>query len=123
MTQNNFKESSQAIDWSLCIELANDNAKIAKELLAMLIDDLPNARKEIMDAYHKKDFHELLAKVHRLHGATCYCGVPNLTTILSDVESQLRIDRTEQIDVGMHQFQEEVAKILVAYRTLFLADS
>lgn len=119
MSQDKIKDENSAIDWGLCVKLANNNPEIAKELLIMLINDLPSAQQEILAAFQKKHYSELQAKVHRLHGATCYCGVTNLKNILADLENQLKNNKTDQLEVRIQNLQTEIAKILSTYQTFY----
>lgn len=113
------QDEKSAIDWHLCVKLANNNPEIAKELLMMLVNDLPQSRQEIMTAYQNKQYLELQAKVHRLHGATCYCGVAKLKNILADLETQLKRNKVEHLDLAIQNLQQEIDNILVTYQNFY----
>jgi two-component system sensor histidine kinase BarA len=78
---NNKGQTSKTIDWESSLKLANNKPALAKELLTLLVNELPQFRTHINDAYVNKDFKELHRHIHKLHGATCYCGVPKLREI------------------------------------------
>ena len=60
------------------LRLAANKADLAADMLAMLLASLEADRLAITHAREANDNHALIERVHRLHGATRYCGVPQL---------------------------------------------
>ncbi|TEE56132.1 Hpt domain-containing protein, partial [Pseudomonas aeruginosa] len=60
------------------LRLAAGKADLAADMLAMLLASLAADRQAIRQARDNDDRTALLERVHRLHGATRYCGVPQL---------------------------------------------
>lgn len=89
------QEVLKIIDWPLSVKLANNRSDIAEELFNMLMVELPIARKDINDAYKKKDYDQLHHHVHKLHGATCYCGVPRLKAVTLEILVKLKTNDFE----------------------------
>lgn len=58
------------------LRLAAGKADLAADMLAMLLASLAADRQAIRQARDNDDRTALLERVHRLHGATRYCGVP-----------------------------------------------
>lgn len=116
MNTDNFSTHS-SIDWQLSIKLANNNKDLAKDLLQMFITDLPKASESIHYAYDQQQHSDLLSEVHRLHGASCYCGVAKLKTILAEMESSLKEKAMNQFNKVFKEFDAEVANILTEYKT------
>lgn len=94
------KELQPAIDWEACNNLANNNNETAGELLSMFVNDLPNVIDQFLVALDKEDFSELNAQAHKLHGATCYVGVPNLKTLIAQFESSMDDDSQQKLDIA-----------------------
>ncbi len=105
------------IDWQLCLKLANNKPDLASEMLAMFVSDLPAARFGIHEAYQLDNLKMLLNLVHKLHGASSYCGVPQLKKILMDFEAYLKRNQTEKLNAIITKFNSEVDRILAAYQS------
>lgn len=82
--------NTPAIDWQQCLALSNQSPELAKELLNMFMNDLPDYKNNIQQSYANKKFDELHQYVHKLHGATCYCGMGRLQSLLSRFETALK---------------------------------
>lgn len=89
---NNNKNNSDnnIIDWGLSLKLANNNSELAKDLLQMLIDDLPNNISDITKAYEQQNFDDFYHHVHKLHGSCCYVGVPELKNAAHQLETVIK---------------------------------
>jgi|LakMenE18May11ns_1017448.scaffolds.fasta_scaffold8385268_1 two-component system sensor histidine kinase BarA len=111
-------DHNPSIDWQLSIKLANNNKELAKDLLEMFINDLPKASQAIHSAFSQKQYVELLNQVHRLHGASCYCGVTRLKAILTKMEFAVKEKLYGQFDEYLAVFDEEVNNILSACKML-----
>ncbi len=59
-------------------------------MLAMLLASLAADRQAIRQARDRNDRTTLLERVHRLHGATRYCGVPKLRAACQPGETLLK---------------------------------
>jgi len=80
----------QVIDNALALHLAGNNKDLAKEIMNMLFEHLPEHKRIIDQAFKENDLPALLKEVHKLHGATCYCGTPRLKTTMEQFETALR---------------------------------
>jgi two-component system sensor histidine kinase BarA len=74
-------------DWQMALKLTGNKPEIAKEMLTQLVAMLPKEKQAISLSYENKDYLSLREKVHHLHGATCYCGVPRLKNALHKLET------------------------------------
>lgn len=66
------------IDWEAAVKLAGNKQTIAEELLTLFLKTLPQDFKEIQALYGQAQYTLLKQRVHKLHGAFCYCGLPRL---------------------------------------------
>lgn len=105
----------KTIDWQLSLTLANNRADTATELFNMFIDELPQAQQDINDAYTAQNFEKLQQYVHKLHGATCYCGVPRLKEIVKTLEGKLKSPQKNHIDELLFTLNEEIGAVLAAF--------
>jgi two-component system sensor histidine kinase BarA len=74
------------------LRLAAGKADLAADMLAMLLASLEADREAIRAARDAHDQNALLERVHRLHGATRYCGVPQLRAACQRSETLLKQD-------------------------------
>lgn len=72
------------------LRLAAGKAELAQDMLDMLMQSLPADREQIERSYQSGDLSAVLETVHRLHGATRYCGVPELRRRCLQAETRLK---------------------------------
>ncbi|MFZ2319368.1 MAG: response regulator [Pseudomonas sp.] len=104
------------LDHAEGLQLAAGKADLAAELLGMLLDSLAVDRQIIQDA-RANDAHDvLLQRVHRLHGATRYCGVPQLRSACQHCETLLKqkspasAAALDDLDAAIEQLLEETGQ-------------
>lgn len=79
------------------LRLAANKADLAADMLAMLLASLEADRLAITAAREAKDNNALIERVHRLHGATRYCGVPQLRAACQRAETLLKQDDAKAV--------------------------
>ncbi|MNL46681.1 Signal transduction histidine-protein kinase BarA [compost metagenome] len=80
----------QVLDHEEGLRLAAGKADLAADMLAMLLASLEADREAIRCARETNDQNALIERVHRLHGATRYCGVPQLRAACQRSETLLK---------------------------------
>ncbi|MCB2253291.1 response regulator [Pseudomonas chlororaphis] len=80
----------QVLDHDEGLRLAAGKADLAADMLAMLLASLEADREAIRTARAANDHTALIERVHRLHGATRYCGVPQLRAACQRAETLLK---------------------------------
>lgn len=70
------------IDWPEAERLAGGRRSLAEQLISTLIDDIPLAREQLVNAGTAQDAQAWQRAVHRLLGACRYTGVPALRAAL-----------------------------------------
>lgn len=78
------------LNWDLCLTQANHKVDLALDMLRMLLDSLPQTVKTIQTSLNKNDQATMLSTIHKLHGASCYCGVPTTQRLCQEIESALK---------------------------------
>ena len=82
-------------------------------MLAMLLASLEADRDAIRQARNAKDTNALIERVHRLHGATRYCGVPQLRAACQRSETLLKqaspnaIAALDELDLAITRLAKE----------------
>jgi two-component system sensor histidine kinase BarA len=112
MLMNATIQHHDAIDWQQCLILANNNAEIANDLLTLFIADLPSVLKNMKKSLATEDYHKLKDQAHRLHGATCYCGVPRLKLAVQNLEKHLKNDESKKLPFNNIKIKALFKKLL-----------
>jgi two-component system sensor histidine kinase BarA len=77
------------VDWKMALDLAGNQRALAKDMLVGLMHSLDTAHHLINQSFEDNDLQLLREEVHRLHGACCYCGVPDLKAVLGKLETAI----------------------------------
>ncbi|USD38517.1 two-component sensor histidine kinase BarA [Ferrimonas sp. SCSIO 43195] len=113
---------TQVVDWELALTQSGGNNELAKEMLKMLMDSIPETRELIDNHLQLGDRTAMLKTVHKLHGATCYSGVPGLQKLCADLESQLKQgNSTAQLEPEILELLDELNKVESAAETILAA--
>ncbi|MES2217642.1 MAG: Hpt domain-containing protein, partial [Pseudomonadota bacterium] len=110
MTQKPTENTIPVIDWELGLKLAGNKPQLAKDIMAILINTLPHELQSILEA--KNDPNTLLQRVHKLHGAISYCGLPRLKKLLAEFEQSLKNEQFAHLDAYLATLQDEVNQVL-----------
>lgn len=87
---SNRATQGPSVDIEASIGLAAGKADLAEELFSMLIEHLIDDRGAIQEHFENDEKELLSQRVHKLHGATRYCGVPELRYFSERFETSLK---------------------------------
>ena len=99
-------------------KLAGNNSDLAQELFGMLIKELPTHRKKLQAAQRNDDIKDLKNHAHKLHGATSYCGVPQLRSSTGQLENLIDQNEKAQIEIAYQQVIADIDKLIVFAKTM-----
>lgn len=103
-----------SIDWPKALKQAANKEALAKDMLKMLIEFLPEVNDSIEKAITEPNEHQnqLLATIHKLHGSCAYSGVPKLQTLCATIETALRAEQNlAEIEPELFELQDEMEKV------------
>jgi len=100
------------VDFEESLKLANGKQGLADDMLNMLLTSLHDDKAAIQTAYEDEDFELMLEKVHRLHGATRYVGVPKLRQVTHDTETMIKKSQYDELKVGATQLFTQIDKLI-----------
>lgn len=103
----------------LGIDLAGGNEQLAKELLPMLISELPAHRENLLLAKKENNTDDLKKHIHKLHGGTKYCGVPDLLKSSANFENIIDLKENNKIEVGLARVINSIDNLLKYYQDNF----
>ena len=76
----------------------------------MLLEQLHTDSKAIPELWEKQQLDVLLECVHKLHGATRYCGVPELRTATNRFETALKC-QAQDLEIQKDQLLAAMARL------------
>ena len=110
-----IEASTKIIDWPLALKRSANKADLAKEMFLGLVDSLPETQLSIREAINVQDIAQIKRLVHKLNGACCYTGTPNLAKITTQLETQLKMGlSTEELEPEFLEFFEHIEQVLFA---------
>ncbi|CAI0733250.1 two-component sensor histidine kinase BarA [Serratia entomophila] len=95
-----------SLDWPLALRQAANKQGLARDLLQMLLDFLPQVRERVQALVDGRPDDGILDLIHKLHGSCSYSGVPRLKQLCFYLEQQLRQG------VGHDQLEPEWLELL-----------
>lgn len=110
-------EATKIIDWDLGYKLAGGKQELAKELLDKLLESLPKDKLQINEAYQNKNLELMRDRVHHLHGACCYCGVPQLKRSAYSLENAIATKTLEIIKPRLAALNRAIDEVINEYVT------
>lgn len=107
------KPNTQIIDWPLALKRAGDKTALAKDMLVGLVNSLPESKVNISEALISQDIEQLKVLIHKLNGACCYSGVPNLGKVTHELETELKRGiALDDLEPEFFDFFEQIEHIL-----------
>jgi two-component system sensor histidine kinase BarA len=104
-----------SLDWQLALRQAANKPDLARDLLRMLVDFLPEVHTLVESHMAAGDTLALRDIIHKLHGSASYSGVPRLKQLCLQLEQGLRahnsIDEVEPELFELLDEMENVAKL------------
>ena len=88
------REDLPVFDQSLAMQRCAHKPDLMRDMHQMLVAQLDNDLDTIRDLLASSDFRRLLECVHKLHGATRYCGTPRLENAARTLELLLKKSAT-----------------------------
>nr|WP_178117987.1 response regulator [Pseudomonas sp. R5(2019)] len=97
------------------LRLAAGKADLAADMLAMLLASLEADRDAIRSAREARDRTATIERVHRLHGATRYCGVPQLRAACQRSETLLKQNDPDAAE-ALDELDQAIARLAAQAR-------
>lgn len=103
---------NSSVDISLCLKLANNKPLLARDMLKMMLDGLPNEKAQINQAIRDGNDALLNELIHRLYGSSCYCGVPCLKSISGLLDKLLQVNKVGEVKEAIHSLNSAIDDVL-----------
>jgi len=99
-------------DEQLSLQLAGGNQDLARQMLEMLLKELPALRTDMNQAYKQGDKAALYDNVHKINGSTRYCGVPAVGQAANELELLLKANHDE-LESALADLNTEIERLLL----------
>ncbi len=106
------KLSSVTLDIEEGARLAGGRSDSAKEMMGLLVKELPQDIENMKKAASAKDTKQLYDIVHRVYGALCYCGTPRLRGLFKQLETTLLNEDFSNLDDHIQQIRQEAERVI-----------
>ncbi|GAL08235.1 BarA sensory histidine kinase [Photobacterium aphoticum] len=101
-------------DWDLALKQAAGKEDLAKDMLQMLLDFMPEVELLVNEALDGKTI-DLWPPIHKLHGSCAYSGVPRLKSLCHTIETELKAGAsTEDIEPELFELIDEMENVVKA---------
>jgi two-component system sensor histidine kinase BarA len=113
--ERKVESSHRSVDLSVLdhdegLKLAAGKPDLAADMLAMLLASLDDDLEAVRAARESDDRETLLERVHRLHGATRYCGVPQLRAACQRSETLLK-QNAPQVHEALDELESAMKRL------------
>ncbi|WP_075183195.1 two-component sensor histidine kinase BarA [Pantoea sp. 1.19] len=101
-----------SLDWNLALQQAANKPDLARDMLQMLVDFLPEVQQKVETCMQQNTLPALRQILHKLHGSASYSGVPRLKQLCLQLEQQLDARHTLQdIEPELFELLDEMANV------------
>lgn len=111
--------NEKAIDLDLATKVVGD-FELAKEMLKLLIEAIPEEHKNLNKAYNDKNWKEIQAIAHKLKGSSSYCGAVRLNEASSHLQNYLKAEKIRFRDALYKQVLDEMDLVSTEFQALKL---
>lgn len=103
-----------SVDQALTYKLSSSNRKLMNQVFSMLISEIPTYCENIRLAIEQNSLPDFEKIMHKLHGVTCYAGLPKLKQWLDQYETTKKeaVYKVPDIAVSISEELLEIHKIL-----------
>ncbi|MGF1763107.1 two-component sensor histidine kinase BarA [Aliivibrio kagoshimensis] len=115
-------KKSDPIDWTLALKQAAGKEGLAKEMLQMLVDFIPEVDQQIEITLENPEQQVIALKeiIHKLHGSCSYSGVPRLKALCQTIETELRAQQSiDNIEPELLELQDELTKVCESAKDIY----
>lgn len=81
----------------LALKNAGGHRDLAEQLYGMFIQEIPDHLQCLKELYQKEEWEQFRNRVHKIHGATRYLGLPELHQTTLDLELYIKQQDSHQI--------------------------
>ena len=114
LVEQKEEDFNGTFSWELALKRASNKQDLAKEMFTLLINSLAETKQTILNAIEDKDIASLQKLIHKLNGACCYSGVPNLNRIVIVLEKSFKQGMSiDELEPEILELFEHIDNLLI----------
>jgi len=98
-------------DKQLSLQLAGGNEDLARQMLEMLLKELPVLQANMNEVFQEGDNAALYDNVHKINGSSRYCGVPAVGQAANNLELLLK-NNDNNLKDAVDELNAEIERLL-----------
>ncbi|WP_406666473.1 two-component sensor histidine kinase BarA [Gallaecimonas sp. GXIMD1310] len=100
------------LDWQQALDQTGGREALAKDMLKMLVDNLPETRNALEQALANGDTTAVQQIIHKFNGAVAYTGTPKLKALAHAIETALKQGRNaDDVEPELFELLDEMDKL------------
>ena len=101
----------KSVDIKQSLGLAADNEPLLKQIFEILLRDIPDHKSQLSNTVQLLDYAKLSSIIHKIHGITCYTGLPRLKLQVVSIQQQLAEESYSDISMAVDSMIEELEQV------------
>ena len=101
----------KSVDIKQSLDLAADNESLLKQIFEILLRDIPDHKSQLSNTVQLLDYAKLSSIIHKIHGITCYTGLPRLKLQVVSIQQQLAEKSYSDISMAVDSMIEELEQV------------
>ena len=104
-------DDKKSVDIKQSLGLAADNESLLKQIFEILLRDIPDHKSQLSNTVQLLDYAKLSSIIHKIHGITCYTGLPRLKLQVVSIQQQLAEKSYSDISMAVDSMIEELEQV------------
>jgi len=104
-------DDKKSVDIKQSLDLAADNESLLKQIFEILLRDIPDHKSQLSNTVQLLDYAKLSSIIHKIHGITCYTGLPRLKLQVVSIQQQLAEKSYSDISMAVDSMIEELEQV------------
>lgn len=107
--QLNQLPQSRQVNWPEALQRAGGNLALAKDMLQIFLSAIPEQLSQLEQLISANEREQLLQLIHKMHGGTCYTGVPHIKQLTEVLETGLKQGRSiDELEPEFFELQDRL---------------
>jgi len=102
---------TKSVNIKQSLDLAAGNESLLKQIFEILLREIPDYRNHLSNAVEQLDYTKLSSIIHKIHGTTCYTGLPLLKSQVVSIQQQLSAESYVNLDTAVDAIINELEQV------------
>lgn len=105
---------NKSLNFNAAVQLCGGQETMARDIIQMLVNELPEQSHELQDALAKKNWRNLDYISHKLAGSAAYCGMDDIKKEARALNALIRQQQVADIPAQLSLLQNAISSALEA---------